>query len=67
MLTFSLDSLAELVYILSDCLTDHVSCPVRLYCSDVSVFPDHSNYFGDYSISIMVEMLVKTIKIRLKL
>ncbi len=40
------------VYNLSGHPYSHVSCPVRLCYIDVSIFPDLSNYFGEYNIII---------------
>lgn len=37
-------------YNLSDRLSTYVSCPIGFYCSDITVFPDLWNYFGESSV-----------------
>lgn len=44
-----------LVYYLSDPKTTHVSCIIRLHCSEVAMFLDINSYFVEYNVIITNE------------
>lgn len=35
------------ILLINNINNDDFSCPIGLKCSDVTMFPDHSNYFGE--------------------
>lgn len=44
-----------------------VVAPLDFYCSDITVFPDLWNYFGESSVIKAILMMAKTTKVRRKL